>query len=424
MLKIIILFFISFNIFGKLTSAGVVRIEHRQFNDDDNSSTDDTQTTMFNNVEGEYEVDTFSINYRLFARTGLLSDERNVFKVQDLYTQKSFGEEESFFLSLGYQVFNWSSLELFHPADLVNSKNFDGNLESLEKFGELTFKVAYNLDYGELQFFYFPRMENSRFPKSQSRLGSNVTLNRGAWVEGDLVFAQNWKSQYAVKLNKMLGGFDAFLYFIDHFDRTSPLVGTHEYTNIFGNNIPLYGVSSMNTPYFFREKAYSFGLDKVIEEYILKLEASYKTYDSSVEILTINGLKKKEDIFTLAFGNEYAKELSSGSEITFFLEWQKVFGQDKKYRSGVELFQNDLGLSARYSLNDKDRTEFTLSTFVDLERSAEYIFYLNASRRLTGEWSAKVEARVYHAPKKESVSSGLQVYNKDHFINLSLSRYF
>ena len=97
---------------------------------------------------------------------------------KDAHFYKTIGQEERYKVLAGYKVFNWSATEAFHPVDTINSRNNDGDLESLEKKGELTLEFeAAILEDGLLNFYYWPRFEDPEFPGKNSRVGTGFTLH-------------------------------------------------------------------------------------------------------------------------------------------------------------------------------------------------------------------------------------------------------
>lgn len=102
--------------------------------------------------------------------------------LEDLYAVYSFGSEREWRVSSGFQVFNWSATEAFHPADILNSRNYDSDAESLDKKGELNIAIERRLADGWLSLYYFPLFMDPEYPGKESRRGLSVDLEDPVWI--------------------------------------------------------------------------------------------------------------------------------------------------------------------------------------------------------------------------------------------------
>ena len=84
------------------------------------------------------------------------------------------------------------------------------------------------------------------------------------------------------------------------------------------------------------------------------------------------------------------------------------------------LFENDVALGARWVANDLADTEALVGYIWDVD-SHEYVFSLEASRRLGDSWKLNIEARYY---QDQPPTDPLYAFRDDDFIEVELAYYF
>jgi hypothetical protein len=206
------------------TGQGKVEFETRSFKNDDINTTEDQGIAVFSQVESRYEKGGIKGVFKAHSRADKNDKDRNAFNVEDLYADYVFGPEERFTVSLGLKIFNWSATEAFHPADIINSRNFDSNLENLEKKGELQASFDWQWGEGGVTLFYFPKFETPNFPGPNSRLGTGLPIIDPQWVNKDGEPSKDtWGPQGGVRITQTMGNADLSLHVIHHIDRSRPL---------------------------------------------------------------------------------------------------------------------------------------------------------------------------------------------------------
>ncbi|MGH8545929.1 MAG: hypothetical protein ACREX3_20345, partial [Gammaproteobacteria bacterium] len=87
----------------------------------------------------------------------------------------------------------------------------------------------------------------------------------------------------------------------------------------------------------------------------------------------------------------------------------------------VTIFDNDLFLGARFTLNDTQSTELLLGATVDLDTQAS-VFIIEGSRRLGDAWRVEIEGRLFaNVPRSDIGLSGLE---DDGYLQLRVARFF
>ncbi len=405
---------------------GEVILESRRFKDDHVEISNDYALSFFSRVDSSYQGDNVKASLRGYARVDQTNTSRNIISFEDTFISYAFGEEKKFNLFSGWQIFNWTATEAFHPADVVNSRNFDSDLENLEKIGEFSAGMQTKFKGGELTFYFFPHYERPRLPGSENRLGLGINIERPVWVDGHGNDGNRWGAQYGAHYSKNLGDGDLALFLLSHMDRTYPLIGTDRISYVSTLVAPS-GVVPLEVafrPYYFKTADFGFTYQHVLGSLIIKGESVFKDYLEHKPIYTLRGLRTPDDHGELALGLEYDITTDGGSNLQFFLEAQSLFAATKIQRSEMNAFQRDGMMGLRYALNDVMGTEFFISLIADLERPHEYLGNFVFMRRLSDFWKVKGGFRYFDAPKKETIATGLENLNQDHYAFFNLMRYF
>ncbi|MDD0852011.1 hypothetical protein HBN50_02835 [Halobacteriovorax sp. GB3] len=415
-----ILYFISLS--SVASYKGELNLENRYFHKDDNK---ELSNELGNAVALKFSADYQGKNYFLkgsfLTRFDLQDEKRRYLYIEDLFVDYDISNKIK--LGAGYRIFNWRMMELFYPSDNVNSRNFDGDLESLEKKGELTFDLNYRKNDHQFSFYYFPLFEKAIFPSYESRLGEGYDLTKYTLVTKD----ENRKgrkqaSQYAIRYSGLIADTDFQLQYLRHIDRNTPVFGFSDYQVVPVLN-SLAPIDSKDVrSHFYEVNELSTSFTKEIGETLFKFIGVYRDYLSRRDILVLNENSKFElyrpkDHYTQALGLEKMLSLERGHDVTFFMEWQKVFD-----RTSNALFQNDLGVGARYALNDIEGTEFYSFYLFDLSGRDEGILSLKAARRLNEWMRYEISYRYIYAG--ESDSFGLNLFKDDHYFTLNIKSYF
>lgn len=410
---------ISNDIFA--ASGGEFALENRYYPKEVASASEDYNLSVFGRFYYDYEKESLFLKASGIGRFDILDEKRRFATVEDLFIEKKVGENIR--LSLGYKVYNDSVLEIFHPADIINSRNFDGDFERLEKRGELALETeVYNLD-SSLSFYFFPHMERPLFPGAKSRMGVGREFDRVvAVIRDDIKESDFWIPQYGVRAKTKLLGFDIGAFYFRHIDRNRPVFAFNEFVSspflLPKNQKKFY-------PHFFEVDDFGFTLVGEISSILFKMESTYHHYVSERELLIVDknkfSLFSPDDHLELATGLEYILSLESGHDMTFFLEWQKIFIQKNSYQKKSSPFQNDLSLGARYALNDIAGTEIYAFILGDVAGRDEGIFSVKLSRRFSERIRYEVAARVVWAHENDDY--GLRALEDDHYLTMNV-RYF
>ena len=390
---------------GELKSRGEVTSESRWFTSDDDPETTDQGLGLFARLDLNYRNGAWRASLRGFGRVDREDPTRDLTALEEAWWGWRKGRWQA---KLGFQMLNWTATEAFHPADQINSRNLDSNLESPEKLGEAMLSVRYGLGQGALTAYLMPRYEAPNLPDGRSRLSfvpSGVSLAPELWLESeDQLSDDSYGFQWGLRFTQTTGDADWSLHYLDHLDRQQPVF------RVLGQEIqPIYqSVRDVGGTYL-----------HVLGAMILKVEANYRDF-----IETSLPIPSQVDHGQTAVGMEYGWVYQGGGEGTFLLEGMAIVDVDKATRARLSPFQRDALVGYRHAWNDALGKELIVTLIGDLERSRETLFNFRYKQRLSDVWSGEISLRWIDAPSEGSQPVGLQILDESNQVQIKISRYF
>lgn len=407
---------------GTPESRGEVAFENRVFDDDDVAATEDAGIGMLGRVEWRHPHAPLDEKVRVYGRLDALDDQRSILVVEEAWIQARVG---SLRLRVGADIVNWTATEAFHPADVLNARNLDSDVENFEKLGEPMVMIQAGLFEGTtVQAFYMPVFMRTVFPSPASRLSfapPGVDLGeRRRLVDREGRFTNDdFGHQGAVRIQQTLGSADLSVHALEQMDRLQPVVAVD-----VDDGLPVAVFQTVRQLGGTYQHAIGGGL-------LLKLEASYRWFvDASPapDLLfpSPNGPVPDlpdRDHGTVAVGLEYGVAHDGGSESTLLAEGQAVLFTDEDSRAALNPFQRDVLVGYRFALNDEDGKELLLSTIIDQERVGEFLVNASYGQRLGETWTVRLGVRVYEADADHPTGGFAQLDRADH-VRFTLVRHF
>jgi len=114
-------------------SKGELVLQTRAFTPDNEDVTKDEGVVLASRLEYSNKGKRVQTQLRVATRIDALDKSRDVLLLEEGFLAAKFGPLR---LRVGAQLTNWTTTEAFHPADVLNSRNFDSDVENLEKLGE------------------------------------------------------------------------------------------------------------------------------------------------------------------------------------------------------------------------------------------------------------------------------------------------
>ena len=422
-------------------SKGEIGLETRAFWPDSDAFTDDYGLSLAGRFQFRWKSKHWRLKLGAFGRVGGLDQSRSILFAEDAYI--AF-RSKWVRIRLGTQVLNWSATEAFHPADIINSRNLDSNLENAEKLGEPMVSFNFRLWKGaRLEAFYMPLRLPPRLPGTSSRLSfspteveivpgtgqSRLRLGDVLFVDRDGAISRNLVSQqWGARLAQTVGGADIALQVVQHNDRNQPSFAGEAFD--FSQGIP--SPFTVQPIYGFVTHA-GLTYTHVVGDFVIKLESAYRYFHrvnaETRSSITAFGPLRPNNHVQVAAGLEYGWVYPNDHEATIILEGQAFLWPDGRARgpSGQAFqgpFENDILLGYRHSLNDADGKEFFLTFISDITRWPEILVSASYSQRLSDVWGIKTGLRFIWATPESEFPQNLQALNTDHQLNLSVTRYF
>ena len=311
---------------------------------------------------------------------------------------------------------------------MVNSRNYDSDLENLNKLGEFTIELEKEFSLGTFSLYYWPMFEEPFFPGERSRLGGGVDLastgfelSRAQAVNGDESIAGRQVHQFGARLNLTLDFMDASFHVMRQVDRYFPLFGVDEFTFIANQPVPS---TTIARAYYFMKNQYGLTMQIPWNGFSFKLEGAYRDFKGEKAILTGRGLRTPRDHTDTAFGIDYTINFDNGYDLILLSEVSSLFGVSDDARAELSIFQKDVLAGFRLSLNDVDGTEFTATMITDIERDNERLYNFSFARRLTDLWKLSAGLRLYNATQKGETATGLETLNNADHIFTNITRFF
>jgi hypothetical protein len=401
------------------------------FDDDGDEKTEDLQNTLYGRFMGAYEGENYKVNISAFGRTDTLDESRQMSSFDETFVQYV---HESYTFNIGWNVFNWSVMEFFHPVDTINSRNLDVNAEKIERLGQPSLVINKEFENSYLQLLVLLDVVDPILPEQSNRNGFGMTLKHAQYVTDDYTRETNPNfAQYGMRYQHTFDNFDLDLHFIRKMGTQHPLIAAPVQvlpSNL--NDIKVY-------PFYFPVNQLGMTVQGVFDEFTYKLEAVNYDFDSTpMEILipidVTPGVAKTDveqiDHTAGTWGLEYSKTYANNHEGMFFFEYQFILGTTMEQARNLTPFQRDIGFGYRHNFNDFNSNELTIGLIHDVDSYDETLFNLEYTFRFMDNYKFFANLRVIDAPPvAEGLSgimdaNGLKPLREADNVSVAVIRYF
>ncbi len=340
---------------------------------------------------------------------------RDAVFVEDLYIAWRSGD---FQIVVGAVTLNTSRLDTFHPADVINARFLDTEIENPAKIGEPMVSGRANIPKGAVTAYVMPWFTAPRLASPRSRFNPNPGLELGQplylqWSGS--VRQERYGLQWGLNLEQTYGPVDLSVQFLRHQDRQQPIV-----VEVPGEPLPQLLSLPVNHV--------GFNYNQAVGSTVLKGEAAWRRFGrSDAAPAYLDGLAARDHV-ALAGGLEYSfgvgpytlAALAEG-------QWIVLEGQDDPVvRASLSPFQRDALVGARLTFNDRANRSLVLLAIVDLETADEVFGGLRYGQRMGEHWTLAASVRSVFAPEPGPAGpqTGLQALRDLRFANLLVSRHF
>jgi hypothetical protein len=397
---------------GEWTSKGELGLDGRLFRDDDDPLTVDKGLGLQGRLELRHRHGPFDQKVRVFGRVDQFDQLRSTLAWEEAFVQVG---SERVRLRIGLDLVNWTATEAFHPADVINARNLDSDLENLEKLGEpMVALLLRPFEETTVTLLAMPYRSEPIFPSPRSRLnfvpGVNLRGTRQMVDRQGRLTDDNWGPQAAIVIRQVLGPADLTVHALEHMDRSQPMVRAGPAPILLFQTVRQLGGTYQHA----------------IGALLIKLEGAYRHFVDPKEPLPgipLTALTVLPDHGELAAGLEWGITHQGGPESTLLLEGQTLLGvASEQVRAALSLFQRDVLLGYRLGLNDESGKELLLSAIFDLDRIGESLVNLTYQQRLGDTWTVRAGLRLFQG-KAGDPGFLAPLRNADH-LRLTLIRHF
>jgi len=328
------------------------------------------------------------ILFEPYIRLDAEDNERNYFDLREASIRHEINRDWDILFGIS-QVF-WGVAESRNVVDVINQFDTIEDIDEGEKLGQPMIRLSRRGDLGTIEAYYLPVFRERRFPGVDGRLRADpVVDNDTARYERG---GEEWAGDIALRYTKRFGGFD---------------LGLHGFYGTSRNPRLDFNPATRNLDSFYPELTQG-GIDLqwTNDAWLLKGEVVMadmlgETYVSSVT------------------GFEYTLFDVSGLGLDIGLIGEYLYDDRDQSLLPTTLFDNDVFVGTRITLNDTQDTELLAGMIVDHDNggvfaSAEF------QRRLGDTLLLEVEGRAF-AAKDDPFIAALEA--DDHLL-IRLTRYF
>ena len=344
-----------------------------------------------------------SLTFAPYVRYDAEDSERSHFDVRELFWSQVGNDWD---LHVGVRQVFWGVTEFHHLVDILNQTDLVENIDGEDKLGQPMVHLSLVRDWGILDVFGLPGFRERTFPGQDGRLRT-VPL-----VDGDHPIyesgAKNTRVDSAIRWSHNLGPFEFGVY---HF------TGTSREPQLVPSVLPS-GEIVLRPRYPVIDQT---GLEAlaVLGDWALKLEA-----------ITRSGFGPRYTAFNVGIEKTLVGVMGSHTDLGLVAEYMFDDRDDEAFNT---VFEHDLALGTRWSMNDIADTQALLGVIWDV-KTEEYVFSMEASRRLGETWTLLLEGRIFGGADEPDSNALLQSLfdadnktaslQRDDFIQLELTRYF
>jgi hypothetical protein len=348
------------------------------------------QGLVDNNVDLMGELDsTFEfgpgLHLRLHPRVALdpLEQARNRFAPYDAYVEYT---AETWALLAGQVIENWSAVNMFSPADLLNRRDIERNTYNPEKLGELIVRLRLFLPERDwirqptLSLYALPLLQDTPLPTNHDRFRLDITGDNVGDVSKHTVHP-SFDKGFAARSTATVGSADLALFYYGGLGR-----------------LPSFALDPTSqaprlTPVYYRVDAVSATVQWTLGPWVLKGEAVYSVTNAS----GLSGVFKAavpDSYFQYVAGGERTfTDVLGKNEVTVWLEYSGETNPRVTSLTGLRPFKSDLFIGANWQFHDQRRTEIRAFVATNVLESAQLwlvsfntILYGNLKLLLEGQF--------------------------------------
>ncbi|MEM0985560.1 MAG: hypothetical protein AAGJ32_04885 [Pseudomonadota bacterium] len=369
-----------------------VRVEVRLFPDDPQfpGQFETVQGALILTGDGRWTSETRDtrILFEPFIRIDSQDDERTYIDIREASISHEIDRDWDVLVGIS-QVF-WGVAESRNVVDVINQFDTVEDADEGEKLGQPMIRVTRRGDFGTLEAYYLPVFRERLFPGADGRLRTEpITSNDVARYERG---GEEWAGDLALRYTNRFGGFDLSLHGFYGTSRNPRL----DFNPLSGELEPFYPELTQA------------GLDVqwTSDAWLLKGEAVVADMLGETFVSAVGGF-------------EYTFFDVSGSGWDVGVIGEYLYDDRDPSLLPNTLFENDVFLGTRVTLNDIQDTEFLAGAIVD-DQTGGVFASAEFQRRIGDTMLLEIEARVF-ASEDDPFIAALEA---DDSLLIRFTRYF
>lgn len=322
-----------------------------------------------------------SFSATLFGRLDSADSQRTHADLREFDWIGSFGDLE---LEVGTSRVFWGVTESQHLVDIINQSDLVESFDGEQKLGQPLLRASLIDYFGDLHLYVMPYFRVRTFPGPRGRLRTIPAVSTRPIYESEL---EAWHPSAAVRWEKATSMFDIGL---NYFYGTSrdPLLLPDE---------------DKLSPHYKLIHQIGLDLQATRDALLVKHESIYRIYNDANS--------PQPDFLAQTSGVEYTfYSLWGPADIGIIAEY--LWASEQNF---LTPFDNDIFAGVRFGRNDVEGTQILLGGIVDLDTATTTV-NLEASRRLSDELTAAVEARFFR-PREEVF---LNAFKRDSYVQVQV----
>ncbi|EPJ49142.1 MAG: hypothetical protein OFPII_02480 [Osedax symbiont Rs1] len=298
---------------------------------------------------------------------------------------------ENWELRTGLRKVFWGVTEFQNLVDVINQKDQVEGLDKEHKLGQPMINLSLVKDWGIVDFYLLPGF------REQTYAGANGRLRAGLVVSDDATTYQ------ATNREKHIDLAARWSHSLDVYD-----FGAHWYKGT--DRSPQYkAISEHGKPVLSAHY-------QQIEQVGLDLQATIDSWLWKGELIYQDN--PQQNFWASQLGVEYTFYGIQDTATDLGLLFE--FGKDQRGKKANNIMQNDIGIGARFALNDTQSTTMLVGAIHDLDYHTTS-FSVEAERRIGDDWKASIEARAFSTDNSDDPAA---IFDQDDYLKLTLDWYF
>lgn len=330
-----------------------------------------------------------------FARLDADDDHRTHVDVRELNWFHTGG---SWDLRVGIGKVFWGVAESRHLVNIINQNDGVEDIDEEDKLGQPMVNLNLSRDWGNLSLFILPGFRERTFPDREARLRGElfVDTDRPEFESA----AEEWHVDYAARWSHTIGDWDIGVAHFWGTAREPRLIETSVGSRRPPVLIPRYDI---------------------IDQTSADLQVTKGSWLWKLEAITRGGQGDRFGALVAGFEYTLYGLFETPADLGLLSEYLYDDRDPNPVEAPVTIFDNDLFLGTRLTLNDTQSTELLRGATVDLDTRAS-VFTIEGSRRLGDAWRVEIEGRLFANVPRSDI--GLWGLEDDGYIQIRVARFF